>query len=115
MNQYLYLLSLFVFLPLIILLAYLSIRYLGRYLLPLGGQRQGVMQVISRVGIDNRNMLYLVKFSESYLLLGSAPSGVTLLKEVSADELEQFFPVLTTDSNTLKEPFQRLMHRLRER
>ncbi|MGI6096681.1 MAG: FliO/MopB family protein [Dethiobacteria bacterium] len=113
MPTYLELLKLFVFLPLIVLLAYLIIRYWGR-LQGLSGDRQATVKILERVAIDNRSALYLVQFGESYLLLAAGPQGLNLLKEAEFEDLVRFLP---ENSEPIGETatFQKLLDKLRGR
>ncbi|HHU76071.1 MAG TPA: flagellar biosynthetic protein FliO [Firmicutes bacterium] len=76
-------LRIFVYLPLVLLFLYLLLQ-LFKHLSPSLGY-QGRIYVVEKVMISPRVLLLVVKVGEEYLLLSSAASGVTLLKELGRD------------------------------
>ena len=84
----------------IIALAYLFTKYVvGRG--GLGGVglsgRSERFQVLARLSLGREQSAALVKAGEKYLLLGVAPTGVTLLKELTREEAEAVCPPTSGD------------------
>ncbi|MFA5536017.1 MAG: flagellar biosynthetic protein FliO [Bacillota bacterium] len=75
------LLRIAIFLPLVLLLAYWSIKLAAVR----GPFSQGSknMQIIERLPLTTKNSLYVVKLSEQYFLIGVSEQRVELLKELS--------------------------------
>ncbi len=78
MGAYLRLLVAF---PLVIILAYYGLRYLQKYFGPALSMGRRV-QVVERTALNARSFLYLVRVGDVYLLLGSTPAGISLLKDL---------------------------------
>jgi flagellar protein FliO/FliZ len=77
----------------IIVLAYLFTKYvagrgIGKLGLSGGSDR---FKVLSRLSLGRDQSVALVKAGEKYLLLGVAPSGVSLLKEMTREEAEALY------------------------
>ena len=78
----------------IIVLAYLFTRYvagrrgLGGFGAP-GGT--GRFKALARLSLGREQSAVLVQAGERYLLLGVAPSGVTLLAELSQEEAQELY------------------------
>lgn len=78
----------------VIVLAYLFTRFLagrggGMMGLPGGSGR---FKVLARLPLGREQSAALVKAGERYFLLGVAPSGITLLAELTAEEAEAMAP-----------------------
>ena len=76
----------------ILVLAYLSTRYvakfkLGRLMHAKGG---GHMRIIDQLTIGQDARLLLVEAGDRYLLLGHSASGISLLTELTAQEAERW-------------------------
>ena len=69
---------------LVIGLAYWATRYIAGRGVPLGGGRR--MEVLDQLLLGRDQRVALVRAGERYLLLGAAPSGVTLLAELTEEE-----------------------------
>ena len=77
----------------IIVLAYLFTKYVaGRGIgkLGLSGGSDG-FKVLARLSLGRDQSAALVKAGEKYLLLGVAPSGISLLKELTREEAEALY------------------------
>ena len=77
----------------IIVLAYLFTKYVaGRGIgkLGLSGGSDG-FKVLARLSLGREQSAALVKAGEKYLLLGVAPSGISLLKELTREEAEALY------------------------
>lgn len=79
-----------------------------------GGSR---LQVLDRAAIGRDQALLVVKAGPRYLLLGSAPTGLTLLAELTQEEGENWDPPIPPEGPQQKRPldFRALMQRLREK
>ncbi|ACX53112.1 flagellar biosynthetic protein FliO [Ammonifex degensii KC4] len=74
------LLKLIIFLPLVLGLLYLTLRYgLGRRFLPGRGQH---LEVVEQIPLGPKAVLSLVRVGERYYLIGHGEGAVTLLKEL---------------------------------
>ena len=77
----------------IIVLAYLFTKYVagrgGRCLGAGGGTDQ--FKVLCRLSLGRDQAAVLVRAGERYLLLGVAPSGITMLTELSREEAEALY------------------------
>lgn len=99
--------------------AYLFTRWAGQNLsgglfVPRVGGR---LQVLDRASVGRDQVLLVVKAGGRYLLLGSSPSGLTLLAELTQEEGERWDPPPSPEGPELKRPmdFRALMQRLREK
>lgn len=73
----------------VIVLAYLFTRFLAGRGGGMGGLSGGEgFQVLRRLPLGREQSAALVKAGERYFLLGVAPSGITLLAELTAEEAE---------------------------
>ena len=81
----------------------------------LGGS--GRIEVLDRASLGKDQLLLVVRAGQRYLLLGSAPNGVTLLAELTQEEGENWkLPAPRTDQTGKQCPdFRALMRRLREK
>ena len=76
----------------VIVLAYLFTRYVagrGGMIGASGGTDR--FRVLSRLPLGREQSAVLVKAGEKYLLLGVTPSGISLLKELTAEEAEAVY------------------------
>ena len=96
----------------IIVLAYLFTKYVaGRGIgtVNLSGS-QDRFKVLSRLSLGRDQSAVLVKAGEKYLLLGVAPSGITLLAELTAEEAASWEPPPAGQEGTgFKEAFLTIM------
>lgn len=75
------LLRLFIFLPLVLLLAYATVKYgLGRAHFPLRGT--GRLQVVARLPLGQKSALLVVRCGNRYFLLGVGEGPPVLLAEL---------------------------------
>ena len=92
-NTLLSLVWLLVCVVVIIVLAYLFTRYVagrGGSFLGAGGSTDR-FKVLCRLSLGRDQAAVLVRAGERYLLLGVAPSGVTMLAELSREEAEALY------------------------
>lgn len=92
------LIRLVIFLPLVALLAYVSLKYgLGRM-----QQSTGIshMQIIDKISLGPKSGLFVVKVAEQYFLLAVSETQIQILKELP--EYPQIQPLSCTDSNLEK-------------
>ena len=77
----------------VIVLAYLFTRFVaGRGgAIGLSGSN-GQFKVLARLSLGREQSAALVKAGERYFLLGAAPSGITLLAELTAEEAAEISP-----------------------
>ncbi|MCI8914289.1 hypothetical protein D1646_14795 [Pseudoflavonifractor sp. 60] len=77
-----------------------------------GGSR---IEVLDRAVLGRDQALLVVRAGERYLLLGSAPSGLSLLAELTAEEGESWRPPAAPLNRQQFPDFRALMQRLREK
>ena len=99
--------------------AFLFTRWAGRNLgggfAGLGGGRR--IEVLDRTGLGKDQAILLVRAGGRYLLLGSAPGGLTLLAELTREEGEEWETPASPGGPEEKRPpeFLALLQRLREK
>ena len=97
--------------------AFLFTRWAGRNLgggfAGLGGGRR--VEVLDRTGLGKDQAILLVRAGGRYLLLGSAPGGLTLLSELTAEEGENWNPPAPSGAPEKPAEFLALLRRLREK
>ena len=97
--------------------AYVFTRWAGRNLNGglLTGRSGGRIQVLDRAVLGRDQALLVVRAGERYLLLGSTPSGVTLLAELTKEEGESWNPPAPRPEQRSLPEFSDLLRRLREK
>lgn len=81
-------LKLLVALPIVILLAYISLRLTNKYLYR---QNQGKnIQVLERVPIHNKSSLCVVKVFEDYMIIGVGEDNFQVIKTLNQEEIEYY-------------------------
>lgn len=86
---------------------------LGGGFIGLGGS--GHIEVLDRTNLDRDRAILLVRAGGRYLLLGSAPGGLTLLAELTAEEGENWNPPAPSNDPERPPEFLALLRRLREK
>ena len=94
---------------------YLFTRWAGRNLGSFGALPGGQIQVLDRVNLGRDQAILVVRAGQRYLLLGSTPSGVTLLAELTREEGENWRPPAPQPGGSGKPDFQALLKRMREK
>ena len=75
----------------------------------------GRIEVLDRTNLDRDRAILLIRADERYLLLGSAPGGLTLLSELTAEEGENWNPPAPSGAPEKPAEFLALLRRLREK
>lgn len=75
-------------LPVVILLAYISLRLTNQYLSKQGKGKS--IQVMERIPINNKSTLCVVKAGEEYLLLGVSDNNIQMIKKLEKDEVVDY-------------------------
>lgn len=114
MSDYGLLIQSMVFLILIVVLAYLAVRYGLRSVSR--GMNSGHMKVIERVPLDPKSgsALLLVQIGKNVHLVGSAQGGVRLLKTFDWKELENSTEEDRAKPLNLKDSFTHILQRFRK-
>ena len=110
MGAYLRLLVAF---PLVIILAYYGLRYVLKNFGPALSMGRRV-QVVERTALNARTFLYVIRVGNSYLLVCSSPSGVSLLKDLG-ENWEESFPVELQEQTAGERTFSELLARIKDR
>ena len=86
----------------------------GSFLTP-AAQRQ--MKVLERLAVGKDQALLVVRLADRYFLLGSSPSGFSLLAELTEEEGSLWDAPPPSDDNAGRTPpdFQEWMRKLREK
>ncbi|HAX72545.1 MAG TPA: flagellar biosynthetic protein FliO [Firmicutes bacterium] len=82
--------KLIIIFPIIIGLIYVSLKYSQTFINQTGGKR--FLQVIEQLRVSPKGIVSIVKVGESYLLIGSTDEQVTLLKELTPEEVNAMQP-----------------------
>ncbi|SHI59955.1 flagellar protein FliO/FliZ [Clostridium amylolyticum] len=85
MNTVSLILKIIVFLPFVITLIYLSLKFGGNKLQNM--QNGSYMKIIERVQVSKENSLMLAKIGEKAYIMSSSPKGIEILEELSKEEL----------------------------
>ena len=99
-------------------LAYVFTRYIaGRGGVGLKGMAGGgQMRVLSRLSVGREQSVVLVQAGEKYLLLGLAPSGVSVLERLTKEEAQRMCPNLDQPPPSgLKEAFSEVLRQRKQR
>ncbi|GEM_PF-1030018 len=80
------LIKLFIALPLVIAIAYSSLKLANKYMKGMGKSRN--MEVIETVQIYNKAALSIVRIMNGYFVLGVSENGVETIRELSKEEAE---------------------------
>src|SRR5690554_5663949 len=81
-------LKLLLALPVVILLAYISLRLSNKYLYKQNQTK--AIQVLERVPIHNKQFLCIVKIFDSYMVMGVSESSIQPIKTLSNEEVEEY-------------------------
>lgn len=78
--------KLLIALPLVILLAYVSLRLTSKYFYFQNHNKK--MQVIERLSVNNKSSICIVKILDDYMVVGISENGFDLIKTLDDDEAE---------------------------
>lgn len=81
-------LKLLLALPVVILLAYISLRLSNKYLYR--QNQSSAIQVLERVPIHNKQFLCIVKMFDSYMVIGVSENSIQPIKTLSNEEVEEY-------------------------
>lgn len=102
-------LKLIIALPVVILLAYISLRLTNQYLTK---HNQGKnIEVLERAPIHNKASICLVRIGEEFMVVGVSENAFQLLKTVPADQVKEF--VGGEESLSLGEAFRKNLNRFK--
>lgn len=100
----------------ILVLAYLCTRYLGKGVRPLGaGTASRYLKVIDRVYLGQESSVALVQMSDRIFFLGITGEQVSLLTEVREEELSEFSFPDVQNGNLGTAAFKDVMDRMKNR
>lgn len=80
------LIKLFIFLPLIIILIYLVLKYEGKYLMKLGSGR--IIKIVERVPLSNKGSLIVAIINGKPYVISSTEQKVEILMELPQECIE---------------------------
>jgi len=95
-------------LGLVCLIAYVSLRLLGRRGV---GRASGPIRVLARCPLEPRRALYLVETAGRCFLVGVGEGPMTMLAEVGAAEVAASLPVVSPSGGRFAEVLDRLVGR----
>lgn len=83
--------QMFVVLGIVLLLIYLTLNVGLRRMMGLRGPmgRRSAVQVLERIPLDQKRMMFVVKAGAEYLLVGGAEGGLSLLYKLDPAEVER--------------------------
>ncbi|SJZ52625.1 flagellar biosynthetic protein FliO [Garciella nitratireducens] len=81
-------LKLLLALPVVILLAYISLRFTNQYLYRQNKHKN--IQVIERIPIQNKVCLCLIKMGEEYMVIGVSENNFQILKTIKKEEIKNW-------------------------
>ena len=84
-DNVLQLLGLCLLLIIILIAAYYTSRFVGRY--KLGQLKEGNIQVIESYAMNTNSMLHIVKIANKYLVLGVSKEQITYITELDEDDI----------------------------
>lgn len=79
------LIKIFIFLPLIIIMIYVVLRYQGKYLMKMGNGK--LVKVIERVPVSNKSSLCVVLINEKPYVISSTDDKIEILMELPSESL----------------------------
>ena len=75
-------------LAIVVVVAYAGLRFCLPKLAGMGRRASGPMQVVWRLTLEPRKMLYIVRAGSDYILLAASDAGVQLLTPLDAGKIE---------------------------
>lgn len=75
-------------LAVVVVAAFVGLRFWLPRLAGLGGNSSGPMQVVWRLSLEPRKMLYIVRAGSDYVLVAASDAGVQLLTSLDAGKIE---------------------------
>lgn len=100
------LIKLFIFLPLIIILIYLVLKYEGKYLMKLGSGR--IVKIVERVPLSNKAALIVAIINGKPYVISSTEQKVEILMELPQECIENN----QTDENSFISNFEACLNTL---
>ena len=97
----------------ILILAWVTLRYLLPRFLGMNSGSTGPIQVLARYSIEPKKTLYVIKAGQDVLLIGSSDNGLQLLKQMDPDDYISSIP--QTDSSRGTGQFAKVLGTLRGR
>ena len=80
--------KLFVALPVVLILAYISLKLGNNYMLKASMGRN--MKIVERISLSNKSSLNIIKVGEKYYLIGASENNTQILKELSSEEIKEY-------------------------
>ncbi|MTI65711.1 MAG: flagellar biosynthetic protein FliO [Firmicutes bacterium] len=81
-------LKLLVALPIVVILAYISLRLSNKYLMKYNKGKN--MKIIEKIPLHNKSSLCIAKLGEKYVVLGVSENNIQVLTELKEDEIEKY-------------------------
>jgi len=93
------LIKLFIALPVVIVIAYSSLKLANKYMKGMGKSRN--LEVVETVQVFNKAALSIVRIMDGYFVLGVSENGVETIRELTREESE----TLKAGKNTMDDSF----------
>lgn len=80
-----------------------------------GLSRSGYMEIVDRLAVSQDKCLEIVKIGNRFYVISVEPSGIHLLKELEADQLEKNDKTGTEEERSLQPSFRSVLSRIRQK
>ncbi|MTI69474.1 MAG: flagellar biosynthetic protein FliO [Firmicutes bacterium] len=79
--------KLLIALPIVVILAYISLRLSNKYLMKYNKGKN--MKIIEKIPLHNKSSLCIAKLGEKYVVLGVSENNIQVLTELSENEIKE--------------------------
>lgn len=98
-----------IFLPLVLLLAYISLKFGNRRMVGMGGKR--LIKIVERVPLSQKSFLCIAVIDGKPYVIGSTEERIEILKELPPESLERLSEEDNSFKSSLIGNFNLLMNR----
>ena len=81
-------LKILIALPIVILLAYISLRLSNKYLYK-QNQSKGI-QILERIPLHNKQFICIIKIFDTYMVMGISENNMQTIKTLNPEEVEEY-------------------------
>ncbi len=97
------LIKLFIALPLVLLIAYTSLKLANRYMKGMGKSKN--LEVLETVQVYNKSAVSIVRIMDGYFVLGVSDNGVETIRELSMEESDSIKKSSCNEKRAMAEQF----------
>lgn len=109
-NGILNIISLLLIFALVLVLAYLSARFIGKYQSNVMNNKSNI-RIVESFRLGNNKFLVIVKIAEQYYALGIGKDEITMLDKIDPDGLKNF----ESDGNNKKIDFKEILSQIKDK